>query len=107
MQIENDLVVKLGADGEVVFEEPGLNDWAIMLAMDKKPLEEQADILLAKLKDVRGLTYKDGSAVTIKDLRAKKFSARFFVLLLNGWTKGIIDSVKSEAEEKNAGSTSA
>lgn len=100
MQIENDLVVKLG-DGEVVFDEPGLNDWTLMLQMDGKTLEEQADVLLPKVKGTRGLTYRDGREVTVEDIRAKKFPARFFMVLLRGWTQGVIDGIKGEAEAKN------
>ena len=100
MQIDNDLVVKLG-DGEVIFDEPGLNDWTVMLAMDGKALDEQADILVSKIKGVSGLTYRDGSAVTVEDLKAKKVPARFFTQLITAWTRAIVEGIKGEAEAKN------
>ena len=49
MIIDNDLEVEIG-DGVAVFDEPSLRDWAVMEAMSGKSLEEQADIILPKLK---------------------------------------------------------
>jgi hypothetical protein len=101
MIIDNDLVVKIG-DGVAVFEEPTLRDWAVMIDMNGKSLEEQADILLPKLKEISGFQYKDGTSVTIEDLRNKKFSARFLLQLIQSWTKAIIDGLNGEAQEKKA-----
>lgn len=99
MIIDNDLEVEIG-DGVAVFDEPSLRDWAVMEAMSGKSLEEQADIILPKLKEVRGFQYKDGSDVTIEDLRNKKFSAKFFLTLIRAWTNAIVSSIKVEGEEK-------
>ncbi|NBT57611.1 hypothetical protein EBT16_02390 [bacterium] len=100
MIIDNDLTVQLG-DGVAVFEEPTLRDWAIMVEMSGKSLEEQADILLPKLKELRGFEYKDGSPVTVDDLKNKKFSAKFFVQLIQAWSKAIVSGLRGDAEEKN------
>lgn len=99
MIIDNDLEVEIG-DGVAVFDEPSLRDWAVMEAMSGKSLEEQADIILPKLKEVRGFQYKDGTNVTIEDLRNKKFSAKFFLTLIRAWTNAIVSSIRVEGEEK-------
>lgn len=99
MIIDNDLEVEIG-DGVAVFDEPSLRDWAVMEAMSGKSLEEQADIILPKLKEVRGFQYKDGTSVTIEDLRNKKFSAKFFLTLIRAWTNAIVSSIRVEGEEK-------
>lgn len=99
MIIDNDLTVKIG-DGVAVFEEPTLRDWAVMIDMNGKSLEEQADILLPKLKELRGFEYKDGTPVTIEDLKAKKFSARFLLQLIQAWVKSIVQDLKGEGDEK-------
>lgn len=100
MKIENDLVVKIG-DGEAIFDEPTLRDWAIMVELGDKTLEQQADILLPKLREIRGFEFKDGTEVTVEDLKDKKFSAKFFMMLLKGWSKAIVDGLKDDAEGKN------
>lgn len=100
MKIDNDLVVKIG-DGEAIFEEPSLRDWAVMVEMEKKTLDEQADVLLPKLKELRGFEYQDGTEVTVEDMKAKKFSAKFFLMLMKAWTKEIVNSLRDEAESKN------
>lgn len=100
MIIESDLVVKIG-DGVAVFDEPTLRDWAIMLDMSGKSLEEQADILLPKLKELRGFEYKDGTPVTVEDLKNKKFSAKFFFQLVQAWSRAIGEGIRGEAEQKN------
>ncbi len=100
MIIDSDLTVKVG-DGVAVFDEPTLRDWAIMIEMSNKSLEEQADILLPKLKELRGFEYKDGTAVTVEDLKNKKFSAKFFFQLVQGWSKAIVEGLKGEADSKN------
>jgi hypothetical protein len=99
MIIDNDLTVVIG-DGVATFEEPTLRDWAVMVDMSGKTLDEQADILLPKLKDVKGFEYKDGSPVTIEDLKNKKFSAKFFLQLVVAWSKAIAEGLRGEAEQK-------
>lgn len=99
MIIDNDLEVEIG-DGVAIFDEPSLRDWAILEDMNGKSLEEQADILLPKLKEVRGFEYKDGTAVTVEDLRNKKFSAKFFLTLIRAWTTAIVESIRVEGSEK-------
>ena len=101
MIIDSDLTVDIG-DGVAVFEEPTLRDWAVMVEMSNKSLEEQADILLPKLKDLRGFEYKDGSQVSVEDLRNKKFSAKFFLMLIKAWSQAIVSGLRDEAESKNA-----
>jgi hypothetical protein len=101
MIIDNDLTVNVG-DGVAIFDEPTLRDWAILLDMDKKSLEEQVDILLPKLKSVEGFKYRDGSDVSIEDIKAKKFSARFFLQLMIAWTKAVVSDLKGEGEAKKA-----
>ena len=100
MIIDNDLTVKVG-DGVAIFEEPTLRDWAVLVDMNNKTIEEQADILLPKLKELRGFEYRDGSQVTVEDLKNHKFSAKFFLQLVQAWTKAIVAGIKGEAEEKN------
>lgn len=100
MIIESDLTVKIG-DGVAVFDEPTLRDWAVMIDMSGKTLEEQADILLPKLKELRGFEYKDGSPVTVEDMKNKKFSAKFFFQLVQGWSRAIVEGLRGEAEQKN------
>jgi hypothetical protein len=100
MIIDSDLTVKIG-DGVAVFDEPTLRDWAVMIEMSGKSLEEQADILLPKLKELRGFEYKDGTAVTVEDLKGKKFSAKFFFQLVQAWSKAIVEGLKGEADSKN------
>lgn len=99
MIIDSDLVVKVG-DGIAIFEEPTLRDWAIMVDMSGKTLEEQSDILLPKLKEIQGFQYKDGTPVTVEDLKSKKFSAKFFLQLIQAWTKAIVEGLRGESEEK-------
>ena len=48
MIIDSDLVVNVG-DGVAIFEEPTLRDWAILVDMEKKTLEQQAELLIPKL----------------------------------------------------------
>jgi hypothetical protein len=100
MIIDSDLEVAIG-DGVAVFEEPTLRDWAVMVEMSNKTLEEQADIILPKLKALRGFEYKDGSEVTIDDLRNKKFSAKFFLMLIKAWSAAIVSGLRDEADSKN------
>lgn len=100
MIIDNDLTVRIG-DGVAVFDEPTLRDWAVMIDMSGKTLEEQADILLPKLKELRGFEYKDGAPVTVEDLKGKKFSAKFFFQLIQAWSRAVVDGLKGEAEAKN------
>jgi len=99
MIIDSDLVVKVG-DGIAVFEEPTLRDWAILVDMDKKTLEQQADLLIPKLKEVSGFHYKDGTSVTVEDVRNKKFSAKFFLQLMTAWTRAVVDGIRGDSEEK-------
>lgn len=99
MIIDSDLVVKVG-DGVAIFEEPTLRDWAVMVDMNGKSLEEQSDILLPKLKEIQGFQYKDGTPVTVEDLKSKKFSAKFFLQLIQAWTKAIVEGLRGESEEK-------
>jgi hypothetical protein len=99
MIIESDLVVNLG-DGTAVFEEPTLRDWAILVDMEKKSLEQQIDLIVPKLKEIRGFEYRDGTPVTIEDIKNKKFSAKFFVQLLGAWTRAVVDGLRGDSEEK-------
>lgn len=99
MIIDSDLVVKVG-DGIAIFDEPTLRDWAILVDMEKKTLEQQAELLLPKLKEVQGFFYKDGSAVTVEDLRNKKFSAKFFLQFITAWTKAVVEGIRGDSEEK-------
>lgn len=99
MIIDSDLVVKVG-DGIAIFEEPTLRDWAILVDMEKKTLEEQAELLLPKLKEIKGFQYKDGTSVTVDDLKNKKFSAKFFLQLITAWTKAVIEGIRGDSEEK-------
>jgi hypothetical protein len=99
MIIDNDLTVEIG-DGTAIFDEPTLRDWAVMVDMNGKSLEEQADILLPKLKELRGFQYRDGTPVTVEDLRNKKFSAKFLLQLIQAWVKAVIDGLKVEGGEK-------
>lgn len=99
MIIDSDLVVKVG-DGIAIFEEPSLRDWATMLQMGEKTLDEQVDILIPKIKEVHGFEYKDGSKATLEDIRNKKFSAKFFLQLIRAWTKAIVEGLQGEAEGK-------
>lgn len=101
MIIDNDLVVKID-DGVAIFDEPTLRDWAILIDLEKKTLEQQADVLLPKLKDIQGFEYRDGSSVTLEDMHNKKFSAKFFLQLMQAWTKAVIEGLRGEAEGKNA-----
>jgi hypothetical protein len=99
MIIDSDLVVKVG-DGIAVFEEPTLRDWAILVDMDKKTLEQQADLLIPKLKEVSGFQYKDGTPVTVEDVRNKKFSAKFFLQLMTAWTRAVVEGIRGDSDEK-------
>jgi hypothetical protein len=99
MIIDSDLVVKVG-DGIAVFEEPTLRDWAILVDMDKKTLEQQADLLIPKLKEVSGFQYKDGTPVTVEDVRDKKFSAKFFLQLMTAWTRAVVEGIRGDSDEK-------
>jgi hypothetical protein len=99
MIIDSDLVVKVG-DGIAVFEEPTLRDWAVLVDMDKKTLEQQADLLIPKLKEVQGFSYKDGSPVTVDDIRNKKFSAKFFLQLITAWSRAVVDGIRGDSDEK-------
>ena len=101
MIIDTDLVVTIG-DGTITFDEPTLRDWAIIVDMSGKTLEEQADVIIPKIKEIHGLEYKDGSPVTIDSLKAGKFSAKFFMKLIQAWSRAIVDGIKGEAESKNA-----
>jgi hypothetical protein len=101
MIIDNDLVVKIG-DGVAIFDEPTLRDWAILVDLEKKSLEQQAEVLLPKLKDIQGFEYRDGTAVTLEDMQNRKFSAKFFLQLIQAWTKAVIDGLRGESEGKNA-----
>lgn len=100
MIIDSDLTVKVG-DGVAVFDEPTLRDWAIMIEMSGKTLDEQADILLPKLKELKGFEYRDGTAVTVDDLKNKKFSAKFFFQLVQAWSKAIVEGLKGDSDSKN------
>lgn len=100
MIIDSDLVVKID-DGVAVFDEPTLRDWAVLVDMNNKSIEEQADILLPKLKEISGFQYRDGSYVTLEDIKNRKFSAKFFLQLVQGWTKAIVSGIRGEAEGKN------
>lgn len=100
MIIDNDLVVRI-SDGIIVFEEPTLRDWAVMVDMSGKSLEEQADVIVPKIKEISGFQYKDGSVVTLEDLRNKKFSAKFLLQVIQAWSKTIVGELRGEAEQKN------
>jgi hypothetical protein len=100
MIIDNDLVVPVG-DGTIIFDEPSLRDWAIIVDMTGKSLEEQADVIIPKMREIRGLQYRDGSPVTIDDLKAGKFSAKFFFTLVQAWSKAIVQGLKGESDSKN------
>jgi hypothetical protein len=99
MIIDSDLVVKVG-DGIAVFEEPTLRDWAILVDMEKKTLEQQADLLIPKLKELRGFQYKDGTDVSVEDIKNKKFSAKFFLQLMTAWSRAVVDGIRGDSEEK-------
>jgi hypothetical protein len=99
MIIDSDLVVNVG-DGVAIFEEPTLRDWAILVDMEKKTLEQQAELLIPKLKELRGFQYKDGADVTVEDIRNRKFSAKFFLQLMTAWTRAIVEGLRGDSEEK-------
>jgi hypothetical protein len=99
MIIDSDLVVQVG-DGTATFEEPSLRDWAVLVDMEKKTLDQQADLLLPKLKGVQGFYYKDGTPVTVEDVKNKKFSAKFFLQLITAWTRAVVEGIRGGAEEK-------
>jgi hypothetical protein len=99
MIIDSDLVVNVG-DGVAIFEEPTLRDWAILVDMEKKTLEQQAELLIPKLKELRGFQYKDGTDVTVEDIRNRKFSAKFFLQLITAWTRAIVEGLRGDSEEK-------
>lgn len=100
MRIDEDLVVTIG-DGTIVFEEPSLRDWATLTDLAGKSLEEQAEVIVPKIRSIQGFEYSDGSQVTLDDLKAKKFSARFFLTLIKSWTQKIVAGMSSEADSKN------
>jgi hypothetical protein len=87
-------------DGVAIFEEPTLRDWAILVDMEKKTLEQQAELLIPKLKELRGFQYKDGTDVTVEDIRNRKFSAKFFLQLMTAWTRAIVEGLRGDSEEK-------
>lgn len=101
MAIDSDLVVTID-EGKVYFTSPGLNEWAVILQMDNKPVEEQADILAAKVEKVENLYRKNGELVTVESLKEKNFPVSFFFLLKKRWIEAVIDSAKGDGNGKNA-----
>jgi hypothetical protein len=100
MAIDADLEVAIDT-GKIFFEPPGLNEWAIVMEMDSKPIEEQATMLVEKILGVEGLVRKSGEVVTVESLKEKKFSSPFFYLLKRKWIDAVINSARGGAEEKN------
>ena len=100
MAIDADLVVTFDS-GKVLFEAPGLNDWAMILKMDDKPVDEQADILTSKVVAVENIFRKNGDAVTVESLKAKDFPVPFFFTLKKKWIEAVIESSKGEAASGN------
>lgn len=99
--IDQDLVVKVG-ELEFVFEEPSLNDWATIAKMEGTSLDQQADALFPKLKELRGESqYKDGTLVTLESVKEKKLPARVFLQIVKGWSQGVVAGLKGEADAKN------
>lgn len=100
MIIDADLNIPIG-DGVVIMEEPSLRDWAFLMELSEKKTEEQADMIVSKVKGVAGFKYSNGADVTVEDIKAKKFPARFLISLINGWTAAILQNVNGGAQEKN------
>jgi hypothetical protein len=100
MAIDCDLIVKVD-EGQILFTPPGLNEWAEVLKMDGKSVEEQATLLVEKVVAVENLTYKDGRPVTLEDVKSCKFPVSFMFLLKSKWINAVIASAKGEAEGKN------
>lgn len=97
-----DAELKVAIDGGFVyFESPQLNEWARIVEMDSKPVEEQAELLTSRLLRVEGLVKRDGSVVTVETLKNKDYPTSFFFQLKAKWIQSVIDSAKGEASEKN------
>ena len=47
-----------------------------------------------------GFQYKDGTDVTVEDIRNRKFSAKFFLQLITAWTRAIVEGLRGDSEEK-------
>lgn len=96
--IEQDVVVKIRG-GEVVFDEPGYNDWAVMVAaLNEDDVEKKIDLLLPKIREVRNLEHRDGTPVTKDHIVKRQLDSKlFYTLLFKGWTEEILRLQKGEA----------
>ncbi len=100
MAIDNDLVVEIDGS-KVFFEPPGLNEWATIVEMDNKSKMEQAKLLGSKALGVEGLKRKDGTDVTLEDLKEGKYPIPFFFQLKKKWLNAVISASNDEVSAKN------
>lgn len=102
MAVDADIVVKIDG-GEVVFPAPGLNDWAFFGSFAEKNTLEIAEMVVPKIKAIRGIKNQDGSDVTLEQFQRMEISLPFFNRLIALWIKTIQGaSSPTEAEAKNA-----
>jgi hypothetical protein len=107
--IDEDIVVKFGADGKLTFKHPEADILVFLEGLNKDedgkdlPSDKQA----AKLWDryligVEGLSKKDGTPVTVESLKAGDHSPLFFRRVLNAWVEACRNVLENNgADAKN------
>jgi hypothetical protein len=98
--IDQDVTVNIG-EGSVVIEQPGYNERVFLKALAEKSEDDQVEWAINKVVAVNNLVRKDGSPITVEDLKARKFSYAFGVYLFVQIVKSITSFDKIFGNEGN------
>jgi hypothetical protein len=102
MKIPSKLVVtQEGAN--FTFKPLMLDDWGLLVrARETGDPSTQFDLVIDKLLGVEGLTFDDGTPITLEDIKGKQVvPARFYRTLLDMWSGAVAARAQQEAEAGN------
>jgi hypothetical protein len=101
MILDNLLTVTI-EDAVFVFEEPNLRDWAVIIDINaKRDLSEQVKLVSQKLVSVENLSFKNGTPITVDDIKAGNIPVKLGMFFVNKWSEAVVNTFKTgEAETK-------
>lgn len=107
MIIDDYIVVKIG-DGELRFHNPEFRAWAVITGLDedennaKLSVEDKAKRFWENLAEVDNIVRRDGSSVTLEDIRELKHPMSFYHQARKGFITELTRLISGAgAEAKN------
>src|SRR4051812_38654630 len=98
MKVSKHITGKSG-DWEFTFDRARYNDWTIMNT--GIPWPEQIKAILPRLRATSGVAFDDGTPIPHEDIAAQEAPIEVYLAMLGAWQSAVVDSFRSEAEEKN------